>query len=238
MSEARLKLIIRLGGKCSECGENHPSVLQVDHKLGQGYIEKSLFKTKEEMYEQYLNEFEKESEFLQVLCFNCNIKKRLEKSETQSRPQIEDFDILYKTPFNEVDVEELVDLMFKYPQFKPSLLRQARMIKKIAKEELDHRKSNEMQPLLTPTEQVALEPETDLTVLQGYPRSEIARNQLFMDIVKLLEGDHKSPVEEKLLIRELVKSEKFTEEEARSFLRKRLREADVYESRPGFYNNV
>ena len=80
--------------------------------------------------------------------------------------------------------------------------------------------------------------QVDLGVLQGKPRSEVSKMQLFMDILKGLEGDSKVSVEEKAFIQELVKSEKFTEEEAKNFIRKMLKEASIYESRPGCYNRV
>ncbi len=78
----------------------------------------------------------------------------------------------------------------------------------------------------------------DLGVLQGKPRSEVSKMQLFMDILKSLEGDNKTAVEEKQFIGELVKSEKFSEEEARNYVRRMLREASIYESKPGHYNRV
>jgi len=78
----------------------------------------------------------------------------------------------------------------------------------------------------------------DLGVLQGRPHSEVSKLQLFMDVLKSLEGDGKAAVEEKTFIKELVKTGKFTEEEARSFLRRMLREASIYESKPGHYNRV
>jgi replicative DNA helicase Mcm len=78
----------------------------------------------------------------------------------------------------------------------------------------------------------------DLGVLQGKPRSEVSKMQLFMDILKGLEGDNKVPVEEKTFVKELEKSEKFTEEEARNYIRRMLREASIYESKPGHYNRV
>jgi len=53
-----------------------------------------------------------------------------------------------------------------------------------------------------------------------------------------LEGDSKTPVEEKLFIKELAKTGKFTEEEARNFIRRMLREASIYESKIGHYNRV
>ena len=78
----------------------------------------------------------------------------------------------------------------------------------------------------------------DLGVLQGRAHSEVSKMQLFMDVLKSLEGDNKIAVEEKLFVTELVKSGKFTEEEARNYIRRMLREASIYESRPGHYNRV
>lgn len=78
----------------------------------------------------------------------------------------------------------------------------------------------------------------DLGVLQGRPRSEVSKMQLFMDVLKSLEGEIKVAVEERLFIKELVKSGKFTEDEARSYLKRMLREASIYESKPGHYNRV
>lgn len=78
----------------------------------------------------------------------------------------------------------------------------------------------------------------DLGVLQGKPRSEVSKMQLFMDILKGLEGDNKLSVDERSFVKELEKSEKFTEEEARNYIRRMLREASIYESKPGHYNRV
>lgn len=78
----------------------------------------------------------------------------------------------------------------------------------------------------------------DLGVLQGRPHSEVSKLQLFMDVLKSLEGDSKTPVEEKLFVKELAKTNKFNEEEARNFIRRMLREASIYESKPGHYNRV
>jgi len=78
----------------------------------------------------------------------------------------------------------------------------------------------------------------DLGVLQGRPRSEVSKMQLFMDVLKSLEGDNKIAVEEKLFVKELEKSGKFTVEDARNYIRRMLREASIYESKPGHYNRV
>ncbi len=78
----------------------------------------------------------------------------------------------------------------------------------------------------------------DLGVLLGKPRSEVSKMQLFMDVLKGLEGEYKAAVEERTFVQELEKTEKFTEEEARKYIRRMLREASIYESKPGHYNRV
>lgn len=78
----------------------------------------------------------------------------------------------------------------------------------------------------------------DLGVLQGRPRSEVSKMQLFMDVLKSLEGDSKVPVDERAFVDELKKTEKFSEEDARNYIQRMLREASIYESKPGHYNRV
>jgi len=79
----------------------------------------------------------------------------------------------------------------------------------------------------------------DIGTLQGRPRSEASKLSTFMETIRLLEGDNKSPVSEQELIDELEKSEKFKDEdEARRFIRKMINEAAIYESTPGHYNTV
>jgi len=60
----------------------------------------------------------------------------------------------------------------------------------------------------------------DLGVLQGRPRSEVSKMQLFMDVMQSLEGEHKTPVDEKQLVEELVKTGKYNDEEAKNFTQK------------------
>ena len=78
----------------------------------------------------------------------------------------------------------------------------------------------------------------DLGVLQGRPRSEVSKMQLFMDVMQSLEGEHKTPVDEKQLVEELVKTGKYNDEEAKNFIRKMARDSSIYESKPGHYNRV
>jgi len=78
----------------------------------------------------------------------------------------------------------------------------------------------------------------DIGVLQGRPRSEVSKLATFMEVLKSLEGEPKSPVLEQTFIDELVKSEKFNETEAKNYIRRMIREASIYESKPGYYNTV
>ena len=78
----------------------------------------------------------------------------------------------------------------------------------------------------------------DLGTLQGRPRSEVSKMQLFMDVIRGLEGEHKHPVEESQLVEELAKTDKFTEDEARNYIRKMQKDSVIYEAKPGYYNIV
>ena len=78
----------------------------------------------------------------------------------------------------------------------------------------------------------------DLGTLQGRPRSEVSKMQLFMDVIRSIEGEHKHPVEESQLVEELAKTDKFTEDEARNYIRKMQKDSVIYEAKPGYYNIV
>jgi len=79
----------------------------------------------------------------------------------------------------------------------------------------------------------------DIGTLQGRPRSEESQLSTFMETIRLLEGDDKSSVPEQELIDELIKSEKFKDEDrVRRFIRKMINEAAIYESTPGHWNTV
>jgi len=78
----------------------------------------------------------------------------------------------------------------------------------------------------------------DLGTLQGRPRSEVSKMQLFMDVIRGLEGEHKHPVEVSQLVEELAKTDKFTDDEARNYIRKMQKDSVIYEAKPGYYNIV
>jgi replicative DNA helicase Mcm len=75
----------------------------------------------------------------------------------------------------------------------------------------------------------------DLGVLHGKPLSETSKLKTFTDVFNGLSGEDKNDVEEKNFIDELVKTGKFTEDEAKDFIRKAMQNGQIYERRAGFY---
>ena len=67
---------------------------------------------------------------------------------------------------------------------------------------------------------------------------EISKGGLFMKTIKQLEGNKKVPVKEDELVQELEKTGKFTGKKAKQYIKRFLREASIYESKPGYYNAV
>lgn len=92
MSKARIWIIEALGGKCVICGESDTAVLHVDHKYGQGYLENEYFQDKEEMFRFYVSNWHAEKDYLQILCMNCNLKKRRANDETSARPKLKELE--------------------------------------------------------------------------------------------------------------------------------------------------
>jgi MoxR-like ATPase len=75
----------------------------------------------------------------------------------------------------------------------------------------------------------------DLGVLHGKPLSETSKLKTFTDVFNGLSGEDKNDVEEKNFIDELVKTGKFTDDEAKDFIRKAMQNGQIYERRAGFY---
>jgi replicative DNA helicase Mcm len=75
----------------------------------------------------------------------------------------------------------------------------------------------------------------DLGVLHGKPHSEISKLKTFMEVFNALSGQDKNDVEEKNFINELTRTGKFSEEEARAFIKKAMQNGQIYERKPGFY---
>jgi replicative DNA helicase Mcm len=75
----------------------------------------------------------------------------------------------------------------------------------------------------------------DLGVLHGKPHSEVSKLKMFIEIFTALSGQDRNDVEEKNFINELVKTGKFTEDEARNYLKKAMQNGQIYERKSGFY---
>jgi replicative DNA helicase Mcm len=75
----------------------------------------------------------------------------------------------------------------------------------------------------------------DLGVLHGKPHSEISKLKLFMEVFNGISGQDKNDVEEKNFINELVKTGKFSEDEARTYIKKAMQNGQIFEIRSGFY---
>jgi len=82
---------------------------------------------------------------------------------------------------------------------------------------------------------------------QKVSHGDVSKMQYFMDVLKQLEGEQRKPVEHVLLVRKLcfagnsqydVETGIFGREEANGMIKKMLREASIYESKPGHYNRV
>ena len=78
----------------------------------------------------------------------------------------------------------------------------------------------------------------DLGVLHGKPFSEISKLKLFMEIFSSLSGEDKNDVEENTFIIELAKTGKFSESDAKSFIKKAMNDGQIYERKPGFYSKA
>jgi replicative DNA helicase Mcm len=76
---------------------------------------------------------------------------------------------------------------------------------------------------------------TDMGVLYGKPQSVVSKEKTFMEVFKGLSGNENNDVEDKVLVDELVKTGKFTDEEARKHIQKFNREGQIFERRPGFW---
>lgn len=78
----------------------------------------------------------------------------------------------------------------------------------------------------------------DLGVLHGKPFSEISKLKLFMEIFLSISGEEKNDVEENVFIGELVKTGKFNDSDARSYIKKAMNDGQIYETKPGFYSKA
>jgi hypothetical protein len=71
------------------------------------------------MYQFYLKYFDDESKFLQILCVNCNLTKRMNNKEGRVRPNLFTFLGKYQQSLIDDDMWELNSFCNAHPQFEP-----------------------------------------------------------------------------------------------------------------------
>src|SRR5919197_217369 len=76
---------------------------------------------------------------------------------------------------------------------------------------------------------------TDMGVLYGKPQSVVSKEKTFMEAFRRLIGNENNDIDDKVLVDELVKTGKFSEEEAKKYIQKFNREGQIFERRPGFW---
>ena len=66
-------------------------------------------------------------------------------------------------------------------------------------------------------------------------RNRATTQEVFMELFRGLTGAENNDVEDKALVDELMKTGKFSDEEARKYVQKFNREGQIFERRPGFW---
>jgi replicative DNA helicase Mcm len=75
----------------------------------------------------------------------------------------------------------------------------------------------------------------DLGVLHGKPHSEVSKLKIFIEVFSALSGQDRNEVSERNFIEELIRTTKFTEDEARTYIKKAMQNGQIYERKAGFY---
>ncbi len=73
---------------------------------------------------------------------------------------------------------------------------------------------------------------------QEAPEPKLSKRNLFLSIVRKLEGGDKIPIMENTLCKELEKTGRFTREEAEEWITKMHRESAIFEPKIGYYNRT
>jgi len=77
----RLEILELLGNKCVRCEESDVRCLQVDHINGGGGQERKQFTSTTQMFKRIVEKIKAGSKDYQILCANCNWKKKFENGE-------------------------------------------------------------------------------------------------------------------------------------------------------------
>jgi len=75
----RKKIQNLLGNKCIVCGENDWRILEIDHVNNDGYKERKEIGCSYTAYRRIYNDIKVGSKRYQLLCSNCNMRKKMER---------------------------------------------------------------------------------------------------------------------------------------------------------------
>jgi hypothetical protein len=209
----RWYLVHLLGGKCVDCGEENFAELDIDHIFDDGDLDRKYYSN---LVQRYLKNPKRAKERLQVRCKSCHKTRH------------------YGTPLSESIPNKFEVGVF--PGRNGKIIGHGTML------------GDDPQIIICEMKDTTPIRVIDVVDVQNYdvPMSALDRKReeklkklrLFMDVLEMLESPNKIPVGESILVQNLMNTNEFTEEEARSRIRLMLREASIYESRPGHYNRV
>lgn len=80
--------------------------------------------------------------------------------------------------------------------------------------------------------------EIDHNDIKTVSKRSISKIDLFFNTLKSLEGEEKDPVSHNIFKSDLIKTGRFTEEEAEKYIMRMRLQSAIYESKPGRYNIV
>jgi hypothetical protein len=79
-----------------------------------------------------------------------------------------------------------------------------------------------------------LDPTVNLGILYGKPHSEVSKLKIFIEIFNALSGQDRNEVSELNFIEELIRTTKFSEDEAKTYIQKAIRNGQIYERESGY----
>jgi len=110
------KLLQRQRQTCFVC--NRSRNLRVFHHTGNEYLELEFFKTREKMYQNYLDNFDKESNYVTLICERCKLG-----IQEPTVPNLAELEKLYAQANEYVDFTRVIDMYKKYPHTHISMIR-------------------------------------------------------------------------------------------------------------------
>lgn len=78
-NHSRERLFDAIGDRCTHCGITERCVLQLDHIHNNGYKDLKRFGNTSSMYNYYVKQPDEAKKTFQILCANCNWRKRAKR---------------------------------------------------------------------------------------------------------------------------------------------------------------